>query len=33
MSKAMIDVANVLTPEQRAKLAARLSKLQAARPQ
>jgi Spy/CpxP family protein refolding chaperone len=33
MSKAMIDVANVLTPEQRAKLAARLAKLQAARAQ
>jgi len=31
MSKAMIDVANVLTADQRAKLATRLSKMQAAR--
>ncbi len=30
MSKAMIDVANVLSPDQRAKLATRLGKLQAA---
>lgn len=31
MSQAMIDVANVLAPEQRAKLATRLSKMQAER--
>lgn len=31
MSQAMIDAANVLTPEQRAKLAAQMSKMQAER--